>query len=90
MHVDVIQQLAALMNVHLRVNVANVRLRGVGANHELVRDVVYRVAARHELQNLTLALRELEFHDNRIANLFGVVLRGRRRGYVNNVALQGT
>ena len=86
MHVNVIQQLAALVNVHLRVNVANVRLCGVGANHELVRDVIHRVAACHELQNLTFALRELEFHDNRVANLLGVVLRSGRRGYVNDVA----
>ena len=35
-HVDVVQQLAALVNVHLRVNVANMRLRGVGTNHEFV------------------------------------------------------
>ena len=86
MHVDVVQQFAALVNVHLRVNVANMRLRSIGANHELVRDVVHRVAARHELQNRALALRELEFHDHRVANLLGIVLRSGRRGYVNNVA----
>lgn len=39
-HIDVIEQLASLVHVHFRIDVSDMRLRGVGRNDELFRNVV--------------------------------------------------
>lgn len=68
MHVDVIEQLASLVHVHFRIDVSNVRLRGVGRNDEFLRDVVDGISTCNVLEDFAFALRKREFLDCGVAD----------------------
>ena len=55
LHVEVVQQLAALVDLHLLVDVPHVGVHGVRRYHQLLGHVVRGVAARDEHEDLGLA-----------------------------------
>lgn len=79
-HIDVIEQLASLVHVHLRIDMADVGLRGVGRDDEFFRNVVDGVSARDVLENLALALRKGELLDRSVADLLDLGRSRRRLG----------
>ena len=68
-HIDVIEQLASLVDM---------RLRGVGRNDELFRNVVDGISACDVFEDFAFALRKREFFDCGVADFFDF-RRSRRR-----------
>ena len=64
LHVDVLEQLAALMDADLVIDVPNMRVHRMRRDDQLVRYVVHRITPRDQLQDLAFALGELELCDD--------------------------
>lgn len=64
LHVDVLEQLAALMDADLVIDVPNMRVDRMRRNYQLVRNAVHSIAPRDQLQDLAFTLGELELCDD--------------------------
>lgn len=56
-HIDILDKLASLVNIHLLINMANVSIHGMGRYHQLVCNVRCGVPSGDKLKYFTFALR---------------------------------
>ena len=55
-HIDILDKLASLVNIHLLINMANVGIHGMGRYHQLVCNVRCGVSSSDKLKDFAFAL----------------------------------
>lgn len=84
-HIDILDKLASLVNIHLLINMANVSIHGMGRYHQLVCNVRCGVPSRDKLEDFAFAFRQREFVNDLIANNINLRWACRCADQVHNV-----
>lgn len=67
-HIDVLNKLASLVNVHFLVYVTNMGIHGMRRYHQFVRDIRCGVSSGDKFKDFSLALRKCKFVDDLFAH----------------------
>ena len=84
-HIDILDKLASLVDVHLFIYMANMGIYGMGRYHQLVCDVRCGVSSRDKLEDFAFAFRQREFVNDLIANNINLRWACRCADQVDNV-----